>query len=145
MARIEAMRIHVTPQSQLDAVIRRSRASHLVSLLTNAAGFERPTGIASENFLLLTMNDIAEPRPGLVAPSREQVTSLIDFALGWDRRAPLVINCYAGVSRSTAAAYVAACALLPDRDEDELAKELRRLSPSATPNRLIIAHGDDLL
>ena len=39
--------------------------------------------------------------------------------------APLVIHCYAGVSRSPAAAYVAACALAPHRCEMELAQALR--------------------
>lgn len=139
------MIIHVTPQSRLEAVISRTGASHLVSLLTDAGSFQRPTAIATENFLLLTMNDISAPQPGLVAPSRKHVASLIDFAGHWDRRAPIVVNCFAGVSRSPAAAYVIACALLPDRDEDKLAMELRHLSPSATPNRLIIRHGDELL
>ncbi len=63
----------------------------------------------------------------------------------WDRRSALVINCYAGISRSTAAAYVICCALQPDRDESDLAQLLREKSPSATPNSLIVSHGDRLL
>ena len=57
----------------------------------------------------------------------------------------LVVHCHAGISRSTAAAYVIACARRPDLDEGHLADELRRLSPSATPNPLIVAHGDAAL
>lgn len=57
----------------------------------------------------------------------------------------LVVHCYAGISRSTAAAFALAAALQPERDEVELAWELRRLAPSATPNPLLIAHADFLL
>ncbi len=45
-----------------------------------------------------------------------------------------MIHCYAGISRSTAAAYIAACALAPERDEAAIADALRAASPSATPN-----------
>ena len=64
---------------------------------------------------------------------------------GWDRSAPLIVNCYAGISRSTAGAYIIAAALAPKRDELELAETLRRLSPSATPNPRLIALADAML
>ena len=52
-------------------------------------------------------------------------------------RAPLVVHCYAGISRSTAGAFVTACALNPNRDEATIARAIRDASPTATPN---IAH-----
>jgi predicted protein tyrosine phosphatase len=55
------------------------------------------------------------------------------------------VHCYAGISRSTAAAFVAVCALVPDRDEEEIAYDLRQRSPSATPNRLIVEIADRML
>ena len=61
------------------------------------------------------------------------------------RESPLVLHCWAGISRSTAAAYIAACALAPDRDEAALALVLREASPSATPNARFIALADDIL
>ena len=57
---------------------------------------------------------------------------------GWDRAAPLVMHCYAGISRSTAGAFVAACALNPRRDERAIAQALRHASPTATPNIRIV-------
>jgi predicted protein tyrosine phosphatase len=57
----------------------------------------------------------------------------------------MVVHCYAGVSRSTASAYIIATALSPKRDEMELAKTLRFLSPTATPNPRLIAVADMLL
>ena len=71
---------------------------------------------------------------GYVIPCDEHVTRLIEFVRGWERAKPLVVHCYAGISRSTAGAYVAACALNPRRDEGAIARELRRASPTATPN-----------
>ena len=68
-----------------------------------------------------------------------------DFAAEWDRRDPLLIHCYAGVSRSTAAAYAVACALQPEADELALAAALRAASPSATPNPRIVALADSHL
>jgi predicted protein tyrosine phosphatase len=54
----------------------------------------------------------------------------------------MVIHCYAGVSRSTAAAFIAACALAPNRDEFVVARTLRAASPTATPNARMVALAD---
>ena len=71
--------------------------------------------------------------------------TLLDFGQSWDRARPLVINCYAGISRSTASAYIICAALQPSRDERELAWDLRLASPSATPNPRLIALADAML
>jgi predicted protein tyrosine phosphatase len=57
----------------------------------------------------------------------------------------MLIHCYAGVSRSTASAYIIALALNPALDEVALAQKLRQLSPSATPNIRLIALADQIL
>ena len=56
----------------------------------------------------------------------------------------LLIHCWAGISRSSAAAYAIACDRNPGFERD-IAIELRRRSPSATPNRLMVRLADDLL
>ncbi|MFZ3337905.1 MAG: protein tyrosine phosphatase, partial [Xanthobacteraceae bacterium] len=60
-------------------------------------------------------------------------------------RTPIVIHCYAGISRSTASAFVSVCALNPARDENSIAQALRRASPTATPNIRIVSLADKLL
>ena len=70
---------------------------------------------------------------------------LVKFARDWDRKAPLLIHCWAGISRSTAAAFITLCALNPDIEELELARALRRASPTAYPNRLLVALADEAL
>ena len=83
---------------------------------------------------------------GYVIPCDEHVTRLIEFVRGWDRAKPMVVHCYAGISRSTAGAYVAACALNPRRDEMAIARELRRASrDGATPNARIVSLADRVL
>jgi predicted protein tyrosine phosphatase len=91
------------------------------------------------------MNDICEPAAGLVLPCQEHVTDLVQFALDWDRKAPLLIHCWAGISRSTAAAFISLCALNPEADELDLAWALRQASPTAYPNRRLVVLGDEAL
>ncbi len=72
---------------------------------------------------------------GCHPPSAEHVGELIDFVQSWDRQAPLLIHCFAGLSRSTAAAFIAMCALNPRTPEEAIARALRRSSDTAVPNR----------
>lgn len=94
--------------------------------------------------LILRFNDIVEPREGLTPPDEALVRRLLAFAEGWPVEAPLVVHCFAGVSRSTAAAYILACARSAGR-EAELARQLRERSPEATPNALMVSLADDIL
>ena len=137
--------IWVCPLSRLDETIVTTGARRLLTLLKHGTPFDRPASIAADQHLLLSMHDIVEEAPDMVAPARAHVESLIEFGRGWDRAAPLVVNCFAGISRSTASAYIIAAALAPTRGEAELARTLRRLSPSATPNIRLVALADDLL
>ena len=70
---------------------------------------------------------------------------MLNFVRGWDRSAPMVVHCYAGISRSTASAFAAACMLNPHRDEIEIARQIRARSPIASPNRLIVSLADKAL
>ena len=54
----------------------------------------------------------------------------------------MLIHCWFGVSRSTAASFIAACLLRPDIDEMEHAEQLRRIAPFATPNALMVTLAD---
>ncbi len=139
------MLIHVCPLSKVDRVVAQSGATRLVSLLSAGTTMTRPTAITAENHLLLAMNDIAELRDGMTIPGEAHVRRMLDFVQAADCAKPLAINCYAGVSRSTAAAYIVAIALAPSLGEMELAHTLRFLSPSATPNPRLIEVADAIL
>jgi len=105
----------------------------------------RPAAIEPENHLWLQMHDICAPLDGYIAPQAEHVEQLIAFVQRWPRETALVMHCYAGVSRSSAAALVSVCALSPASDEQAVALALRRASATATPNLRIVAIADDLL
>lgn len=137
--------IHVCSLARLHETVAATGARHVVSLLAHEDNFTRPATIAPENHLWLLLHDISAPEDGFVAPQVEHVERLIAFVRRWPREAALVVHCYAGVSRSSAAAFVAACALSPTSDERDIAVALRRASPTATPNIRIVAIADQLL
>jgi predicted protein tyrosine phosphatase len=135
----------VCPLSQIATTVASTKASHLVSLINDGTLVTRPDSIPEENYLFLGMNDINEPQDGLVAPAEEHVRALLDFVDSWDRQRPMVVHCYAGISRSTAGAFIALCAAEPKRDEADIARRLRSASPFATPNPLLVAIADAML
>lgn len=137
--------IHVCSLAKVEETVARTGAGRLLSLLSAGTEVMRPASIARENHLHLVMHDIAVAQDGMTMPGEEHVLDILDFGRQWDRTRPLVIHCYAGISRSTASAYIIAAALAPQRDEAELAQTLRALSPSATPNPRLIAVADALL
>ena len=139
------MDVVVCPLSAVDQVIARHRPSHLISLLSAEELFPMPGAIAPERHLKVASNDIVAPADGLVAPAAAHALAVVDFATAWDRRAPIAIHCFAGISRSTAAALIVLCALEPDCDEGTIAAELRAAAPFAAPNRLLVSHGDAVL
>ncbi|MDH7797272.1 MULTISPECIES: tyrosine phosphatase family protein [unclassified Beijerinckia] len=138
-------RIHVCSLAKIEDTVRETGARSLVTLINADTPVTRPADIASERHLFLSMSDIVEPLEGHFAPQSTHVQDLLDFIQQWDRRQPLLIHCFAGVSRSTAAAFITACALLPERDESELAQLIRARSPTATPNARLVALADQAL
>ena len=127
------MRLLVGPISAVERLV--GDADHVLSLISPDA----PAPVVAGPRTLLRFNDIAEEREGLVAPS----AAMIEAILGLAGTPTLLIHCFAGVSRSTAAAYILACA--QGGDEQVLAAKLRALCPEATPNLLMVAQADTIL
>jgi predicted protein tyrosine phosphatase len=137
--------IHVCSLARLHDTVSHTRASHIVTLLRTVDIVERPRSIAPGNHLILGMDDISTPLDGYTHPAEEHVVELVEFVRRWDRRAPLVMHCYAGISRSTAGAFISACALNPGRDETGIAQIIRRSSATAMPNIMLVSHADRIL
>lgn len=138
-------RIHVCPLSRLSETVRISGAKSLITLVDKRTPVDRPAAIAAERHLALNFSDITVETAGHTLVSHEHVEKLLTFVRRWDQAAPLLIHCLAGVSRSTAAAYIAACTLLPQLDEGGIALALRKNSPTATPNPRLIALADAMM
>src|ERR1700735_1810315 len=138
-------RLHVCSLALIAETVDKTGARSLVTLLSPGTEVERPTAIHPERHLYLAVSDIVEPMPGHVLPDATHLDELLRFVQAWDREEPMLIHCFAGVSRSTAAAFIAACALAPERDELAIARALRAASPTASPNPRLVALGDDAL
>jgi predicted protein tyrosine phosphatase len=137
--------IIVCPLDAVEDQVALHGVRRVVSLLGPDTPHRAFSGIASAEHLKLTFHDIIEPMTGFVQPRADDAKLLVDFLKGWDRKAPILIHCWAGISRSTASAFTALCMAKPSDDEAELALALRNASPSATPNRLLVSLADDLL
>jgi len=137
--------IYVGPLSAVANSVQTLEVGYLVTLMNDQAMIDTPDLIAPGRHLRLVMNDISEPQPGLVPPNDAHVQELIDFVIAWDRKLPMLIHCWAGISRSTAAAFITLCALNPEAGESHIAQTLRAASPTATPNRRLVLLADGLL
>lgn len=137
--------IHVCPLHAVRGLVTGTGASHLLSVINRETIPMTPSGIAEGRHLKLGFHDITTPQPGLVHPRDDHVADILAFAADWDRRAPMVVHCWAGISRSTAAAFMTLCALNPQARESEIARRLRDRSPTATPNALMIEIADRML
>ena len=137
--------IIVGPLAQVHPLIEKHSVSHVVTLLGPETDPPVPFGIGQERHLKLCFHDIVEEMQGHTPPCATDAQKLISFFAAWKREQPMLIHCWAGISRSTAAAYTALCQLRPEADEEELAWELRAASSSATPNRLIVSLADQAL
>ncbi len=138
-------RIHVCSIFKIADMAEATGARSLVTLINHDIIVHRPAAIAPERHLFVAVSDITAEAEGQILPGESHVASLLDFVKLWDREHPLLIHCFAGVSRSTAAAFISACALKPDRDETEIAQAIRQASPTATPNPRLVAVADSML
>lgn len=139
------MTLIVCPLRHVEAVIAARRPSHLITLLDPASLIDTPAGLAPERHLRLGVNDIVEAAEGRILPDEALVRAIVAFGAGWDASRPMLIHCWAGISRSTATAFVLACERNPDASEAHIARGLRVASAHAHPNRRIVALADDLL
>lgn len=135
----------------LPSVAERVRPGRLVSLGRAVEQPPTPPGLASERHLRLEIDDVSAPLPGARAPEVGHVERLLAFLRDWEReeaergvRDVLLLHCFAGISRSTAAALIA-LALGAEGREAEAAARLRAAAPHAQPNRRLVEIADDSL
>lgn len=131
--------------ADVPALIAQRRPSHVVTLLDPASMIETPTGVAPERHLKLAVNDIANPMEGLILPDESVVARLLAFGRDWDETRPMLVHCWAGISRSTASAFALACERSPEASEAQIALAMRRAAAHAAPNRRIVALADDMM
>ena len=138
-------RLLVAPLSSLADALDTHAPSHLISLLSPEHMIQTPAGFPTAMHLKLGINDIIDPSGGPAPPCRKHVDDLLAFARSWDAKQPLLIHCWAGISRSMASAYTILCDRLGPGREIEIAHAMRKRAPHAQPNRLLVHYADEAL
>src|SRR5215469_6420490 len=92
------------------------------------------------------VNDVIEPQPDQLAPTREDVERLLVFGreVSETPEAHLLVHCRAGVSRFTAAALILMQAN-PEWPASAALDAVAAIRPRAWPNLLILEFGDAVL
>jgi predicted protein tyrosine phosphatase len=137
--------IYVCPKSQVPEAAERLRPSHLITLLDPRDEMPTPECVPASRHLRLGLNDIVQAMADHTPPDEQHVREIIAFARDWDRKRPMLIHCWAGISRSTATAFTIACMVNQPGRELRIAQALRAASPFAYPNARIVALADHLL
>lgn len=136
-------RLLISSYAAIADTIRRHRPSHMLTLMDEHVA--TPPEILPDRHFRIRVHDIVEPAEGAIAPELSHIEGLLVFARTWTREAPFLVHCWAGISRSTAAAYILLCDIRGPGHEAQIARELRELAPHAQPNRLMIRHADRFL
>lgn len=137
--------ILVSSLSAVERTIAQYRPSHMVTLLSPEYMIETPQQIAAERHLRLAVNDVLEIWASDSPPNETHISRLIEFGRGWTADAPMLVHCWAGISRSMAAAYTLLCDRAGPGREFDIARELRIRAAHAYPNALIVALADRAL
>jgi predicted protein tyrosine phosphatase len=130
---------------RVDDLIAARAPSHLITLLSPAEMIDPHPKMPAGRHLRVGVNDIVEPAEGLVAPDEGMVRSIVDFGETWTGEAPMLIHCWAGISRSSATAFILACARNPETPEIDIARHIRAVSPIAHPNARFVQLADAML
>lgn len=137
--------VYVCALSQVERSVREVKPSHLITLLDPKDIIATPKGLTPERHLRVGVNDITAAHPDYVAPESHHVERIVAFLKDWDAEAPLLVHCWAGVSRSSATAFIALCMNHEEQLESRIARAMRARAPHISPNRRIVALADDLL
>ena len=139
------MSILVCPLSKLSATIGKHKPTRIISILDPGWDFPDlgPTYVGRH--LCLEFHDIHLPTLDRVMPAATHVDRLLRFLNRWDPKEALLIHCRAGIGRSTAAAFIAACYHNPAIDEQDIAATLRQTAPLARPNKTLIRIADNAM
>lgn len=126
------------------SVVKNFRPTAVVSLLPAAEQRPTPRGIAPNRHHRVEIDDIAMKVRGQTLAHRLHMQALIDFLRSCDPRESLLVHCFAGVSRSPAAALIALTLDAPGREGDA-AMLLRQHARHANPNTRLLQLADDAL
>lgn len=136
------MQVFVGSKNQAHDLVKRHDASHLVSILDPGDRLFLTPRLREIQRLHQFFEDVLDEQ-ALNAPTRQHVQELLDWGSQLPQDAVVVVHCFAGISRSTAAAL----ALLVQHhgDVEVAAEKLLEVRPVACPNPIISKFADEIL
>jgi predicted protein tyrosine phosphatase len=135
--------LFVCSYSTLMERISQFRPEHLVSVLGRSDCVPFPS-VVGVRHLRLEIDDVFRPCSGFRPATVRNIRQLVDFVKDWKDSEHMLIHCWAGSSRSPAAALIALAVKCPGQ-EAVAARILRSRGPHANPNELMIAVADRVL
>ena len=128
---------------------RSFKPHYVVSIHGKSVPAAPPAWMPEENWFEFAFDDVTSAGSE-GAPTNADIRNLISLAatLAWpDSKARILFHCAAGVSRSTAAAYIFLCVHLGPGHEKEAITQTVENSESQWiwPNSLMVRYADDLL
>jgi predicted protein tyrosine phosphatase len=139
------MTIFVCPLSKVADLIALHGPSRVISLLDPDFPFNCLGPAYADGHLQFRFHDVHHAAEDQLPPSAEHVARLLDFLAAHRPDDSVLIHCRAGIGRSPAAAYIAACFLNPDVPERSIALAFRRAAPHVRPNVTLIELADTLM
>jgi predicted protein tyrosine phosphatase len=136
------MTIVVCPLSKVEEMVALHQPERVISLLDPEFEFPELGSRYQDRHLRLGFHDITVAYEDYVMPCTDHIRDVLHFVSGWDNQSAILIHCRAGISRSTAVAYIIACYTHPELDEQEIAASLRKAAPLARPNFTLIELAD---
>lgn len=137
------MKIFVTSKNKARDTVKRENATHAIVIMDVGKQLY-PHPLPPENVLKLNFEDDLED--GVGAPKKYDVERILKFARdNLNENSVVVINCHAGMSRSTAAALII---MVQEHGNDKIdwcIEEMVRIRDCAIPNSLITKFADEML
>ena len=146
--------IIVCSLKDLEAVCESAQPSHVISVIDPGYAPDTPAGV--DHHLKLGFDDILEISESnqifrlntdevpQLPPNINHTESIIKFSNTWNKKAPIVIHCWCGVSRSMATASYLMC----KEDTANINRNIqyiRSIAPHANPNKVLIKLFEDSL
>ncbi|MEM8921077.1 MAG: protein-tyrosine phosphatase family protein [Pseudomonadota bacterium] len=140
------MAIWVSSLARVRNIAELRKPERILSLLDPDDDFPEFDGYSADTHHTIGVEDVSNAEDAIqLPPGLEHARQVINFVESWSKSAPILIHCWAGVSRSTASAFIAACIANPKTDEYDIAETLRDASPTANPNIRLVEFADELL
>jgi predicted protein tyrosine phosphatase len=132
--------------------------TYAVSIMDPGMQARFPAALREDHILRLNFHDLDRPLPanhpsrlawerrgfGIVLPDERHVRAILEFGARIEPKAKVLIHCMAGISRSTAAAWIIGAQAAPGR-EAEVLGYIRQIRPQALPNRRMVRIADEML